>query len=449
MKAVIQAGGKGTRISSITGDVIPKPMLEVSGHPILYHQIMNLKKSDIKDITIIVGHLGEVIKNYFGDGSQLGVNISYVTEDPEKPLGTAGSLYYLKDKIDDDFIFLLADVFIDIDFKKMEEFHYNKGAKVTLLTHPNAHPFDSDLVVTDGDDKVLAFDHKTNDRTKYNYHNLVNAGVMIFSRDTLDFIQEEKKYNYEKDIVVPLIEQGKVFSYKSSEYAKDMGTPERYAHVQEDFNNGIPEKRNLSKKQKCIFLDRDGTINEYVGFLRSVDQMELLPGVVDAIKKINDSDYLCIVITNQPVIARGEVSFEELEEIHKRMETLLGEGGAFINDLYFCPHHPDKGFEGEIPELKIQCECRKPSTGLIKKAAEEYNIDLDSSFMIGDSTLDMKLAENAGLTGILVRTGQGGNDCKYDVNPTYVCDDLNGAVDIILKEKGKKLKKDNYEKSKF
>lgn len=116
MKAVIQAGGKGTRISEITGDVIPKPMLEISGYPILYHQMMNLKKNGITDITVIIGHLGNVIKDYFGDGKQFGLNISYVEEDPQKPLGTAGSLYFLKDKLKENFVFLLADVFIDIDF---------------------------------------------------------------------------------------------------------------------------------------------------------------------------------------------------------------------------------------------------------------------------------------------------------------------------------------------
>ena len=432
MKAVIQAGGKGTRVSSITGDTIPKPMLEISGKPILYHQIMNLKRYGITDITIIVGHLGNVIEDYFKDGSSLGVNISYVEEDPNKPLGTAGSLYYLKDIIDEDYIFLLADVFIDINFNKMEEFHKKNNADVTLLTHPNSHPFDSDLVVCNDNDKVITFDHKTNDRTKYNYHNLVNAGVMIFSKRTLELLTEEKKYSYEKDIVEPLIKEEKVFSYKSSEYAKDMGTPERYQKVQDDYDAGIPFSRNLENKQKCIFLDRDGTINEFVGLLTKADMLELIPGVGEAIQRINDSEYLCIVVTNQPVIARGNTTIEELNNIHMKMEKLLGEEGAYINDLYYCPHHPDKGFEGEVPELKIDCNCRKPKTGLIDKAVLDYNIDLEHSYIIGDSTMDMKLAENAGIKGILVKTGVAGNDNKFNVTPYYTCDTLNDAVDCIL-----------------
>ena len=439
MKAVIQAGGKGTRISEITGDVIPKPMLEISGYPILYHQMMNLKKNGITDITVIISHLGNVIKDYFGDGKQFGLNISYVEEDPQKPLGTAGSLYFLKDKLKENFVFLLADVFIDIDFEKMEQYHIANNADVTLLTHPNGHPFDSDLVVEEGG-VVKAFDYKSNDRTTYNYKNLVNAGVMIFSPSVFKYLTELRKYNYEKDIIVPLINDGKVVSYKSSEYAKDMGTPERYRRVQEDYNSGICDAKNLANKQKAIFLDRDGTINEYVGFLRKEEDFRLIPGVSEAIKKINNSGYLAIVVTNQPVIARGEVTEEELEEIHKKMETLLGLDGAYIDDIYYCPHHPDKGFEGEIPELKIECDCRKPKTGMLEKAAREHNIDLSSSIMIGDSTLDIKMAENAGMQSVLLKTGQKGEDGKYEVSPTLIAEDLNDAINkIICKKASKKL----------
>lgn len=439
MKAVIQAGGKGTRISEITGDVIPKPMLEISGYPILYHQMMNLKKNGITDITVIIGHLGNVIKDYFGDGKQFGLNISYVEEDPQKPLGTAGSLYFLKDKLKENFVFLLADVFIDIDFEKMEQYHIANNADVTLLTHPNGHPFDSDLVVEEGG-VVKAFDYKSNDRTTYNYKNLVNAGIMIFSPSVFKYLTELRKYNYEKDIIVPLINEGKVVSYKSSEYAKDMGTPERYRRVQEDYNSGICDAKNLANKQKAIFLDRDGTINEYVGFLRKEEDFRLIPGVSEAIKKINNSGYLAIVVTNQPVIARGEVTEEGLEEIHKKMETLLGLDGAYIDDIYYCPHHPDKGFEGEIPELKIECDCRKPKTGMLEKAAREHNIDLSSSIMIGDSTLDIKMAENAGMQSVLLKTGQKGEDGKYEVSPTLIAEDLNDAINkIICKKVSKKL----------
>ena len=211
-----------------------------------------------------------------------------------------------------------------------------------------------------------------------------------------------------------------------------MGTPERYQKVQDDYDAGIPFTRNLENKQKAIFLDRDGTINKYVGFVRSPEEFELIDGVSDTIKKLNDSGYLVIVITNQPVIARGEVSVDGLNIIHNKMETLLGKAGAYVDAIYYCPHHPHKGYEGEVKELKIDCDCRKPKTGLIDRAVLDYNIDLEHSYIIGDSTMDMKLAENAGIKGILVKTGVAGNDNKFDAIPYYTCDTLNDAVDHIL-----------------
>ena len=444
MQAVIQAGGKGTRISSITGDTIPKPMLEISGYPILYHQIMNLKKSGITNIYLIVGHLGEVIKGYFKDGSELGVKITYFDEDPDKPLGTAGALYHMKEELKEDFIFLLADVFIDIDFGKMIDFHKKNKAAATLLTHPNSHPFDSDLVVADANNLVNNFDYKTNDRTTYDYNNLVNAGIMIFNSDVLNLLTESKKYSYEKDIVVPLINQGKVYSYKSTEYAKDMGTPERYSRVQKDYDRGVVSGRNLQQKQKCIFLDRDGTINEYIRFLSNKEDFKLISGSAEAIQKINNSEYLCVVITNQPIIARGDSTVENLNDIHKKMDTLLGNEGAYIDGLYYCPHHPDKGFEGEVPELKIDCECRKPKTGMLIQAAKDFNIDLTESILIGDTTLDIQCAKNAGIKSILVQTGEGGLDGKFDASPDYIAKDLLKAINIVLeKEKNYGFQKCN------
>ena len=214
----------------------------------------------------------------------------------------------------------------------------------------------------------------------------------------------------------------------------------RGKYVSRPFEEILEEAKNLANKQKAIFLDRDGTINEYVGFLRKEEDFRLIPGVSEAIKKINNSGYLAIVVTNQPVIARGEVTEEGLEEIHKKMETLLGLDGAYIDDIYYCPHHPDKGFEGEIPELKIECDCRKPKTGMLEKAAREHNIDLSSSIMIGDSTLDIKMAENAGMQSVLLKTGQKGEDGKYEVSPTLIAEDLNDAINkIICKKASKKL----------
>ncbi len=434
MKAIIMAGGKGTRISSITQDEIPKPMLTIGNKPILEHQIECLKSSNIDEVIIIIGHLGEKISEYFKDGKDFGIKISYIKEDPNNPLGTAGSLYYLKDRIKEDFILIFGDVFLSVDFNKMIEFHKKSKGDVTLLTHPNSHPFDSDLVIIDKNNQVLGFDSKNNIRN-YNYHNLVNTGIYMFTPKIFEYIKEPIKLGIEHDVIDKMLKDNvKIYSYKSTEYMKDMGTPDRYLQVNEDYKNGICTKKNLSNKQKCIFLDRDGTLIKYVRFLNKKEDLELLSNVASAIKLINNSEYLCIVVTNQPVIARGECTLEELEEIHKKLETLLGNDGAYLDGIYYCPHHPDKGFPGEIKELKINCNCRKPNTGMIDKAVEDFNIELKDSIMIGDSTTDIALAKNAGIKSILVLTGERGKDNKYDVTPDETYDDLYCAVKKLVKE---------------
>ena len=182
-------------------------------------------------------------------------------------------------------------------------------------------------------------------------------------------------------------------------------------------------------------MDRDGTINQYRGLVWKDEDFELEENACDAIKQINQSGKLAIVITNQPSVARGLCQIKDIETVHKKMSTLLGKEGAYLDDVYFCPHHPDKGYPEENPAYKISCECRKPKTGLIQKAVEQYHIDLSSSWMVGDTTVDIQTGKNAGLHTALVLTGEAGNDKKYDVAPDLVCKDLREAVEMILKYK--------------
>lgn len=201
--------------------------------------------------------------------------------------------------------------------------------------------------------------------------------------------------------------------YDSPEYVKDMGTPERYYEVVADIRAGRVGSKNLSHKQKAIFLDRDGTLNKHVGFLRSPEELELIEGAAEAVREINHSGYLAIVATNQPVIARGEVTEEGLELIHQKLETLLGREGAYLDAVYYCPHHPDKGFEGEVEELKVICHCRKPSPGMLLRAAKDYNIDLSESWMVGDSENDVLAGKNAGCRTLLLEDAKGRKgDCR-------------------------------------
>ena len=392
------AGGKGTRISSIASD-IPKPMIKMDDKPILEWQIETLKNQGFDEFIITVSHLSGVIKDYFGDGFKYGVNIEYYEE--EIPLGNAGALFKIKDKLNDDFLLINGDVLFDVDVNRFYRYHQIKKGLVSLLTHPNDHPYDSGLIITDDNNEVIKWLAKEDERPKY-YKNRVNAGMHIISPKVLDQEFDKEKIDLDRDVLKPLCDTGKMYAYDSSEYIKDMGTPERYNQVSSDLLSGKIKERNLMYKQKAIFLDRDGTINKYVGFLRNIDDFELNDGVSEAIKKINRSKYLAIVVTNQPVIARGEVTFEQLNEIHNKMETLLGQDGAYLDAIYYCPHHPDSGFEGEVKELKIDCDCRKPKPGMLYKAAEDFNIDLSESYMIGDSDNDILAGNAAGCKSIKI-----------------------------------------------
>lgn len=399
------AGGRGTRIAELFPN-IPKPLIPVAGMPILEREIRSLCAQGFKDIILTVGYLADKIISYFGDGSQFGAKIDYFVE--ESPLGNAGALFRLREKIGDEpFLLLNADAAFDVDFNRMVAFHKNHGGLVTLFTHPNSHPYDSGLIVADENGHVEKWLAKEDERPQW-YDNRVNAGLHVIDSRGLDIslksleINKEsgfpqEKVDLDRQILKPLCGSNLMFCYDSPEYVKDMGTPERFHQVEADYRNGVVQAKNLSNKQKAIFLDRDGTINKYVGFLRNIDDFELIEGVAEAIKLINQRGYLAIVVTNQPVIARGEVTWEELNEIHMKMATLLGKEGAYVDGIYICPHHPDKGFEGERPEYKIDCDCRKPKPGLLLQAAKDFNIELSESYMIGDSHRDVEAGENAGV----------------------------------------------------
>lgn len=399
------AGGRGTRIAELFPN-IPKPLIPVAGMPILEREIKSLCAQGFKDIILTVGYLADKIIAYFGDGSRFGAKIDYFVE--ESPLGNAGALFRLREKIGDEpFLLLNADAAFDVDFNRMVAFHKNHGGLVTLFTHPNSHPYDSGLIIADKNGHVEKWLAKEDERPQW-YDNRVNAGLHVIVPKALDISLKSLEINKEtgfpqgkvdldRQILKPLCGSNLMFCYDSPEYVKDMGTPERFLQVEADYKNGVVLAKNLTNKQKAIFLDRDGTINKYVGFLRNIDDFELIEGVAEAIKLINQSGYLAVVVTNQPVIARGEVTWDELNEIHKKMATLLGKEGAYVDGIYICPHHPDKGFEGERPEYKIDCDCRKPKPGLLLQAAKDFNIDLSESYMIGDSHRDVEAGENAGV----------------------------------------------------
>lgn len=437
MIAFILAGGKGTRLKGMTPDNLPKPMINIAGKPVLQYQIEFLARNKIHEVIISAGYGAEAIKKYFGDGERYDLVIKYSEE--SEPLGTAGAFKYAAPLFNavKDILVLYGDIIFDIDINRLINFHNMNSGLGTLLVHPNDHPFDSDLLEINRENKIMKFISKPHPADRY-YQNLVNAGIYVLKPEVACFIESGRQLDFGKDVFPAMVDEGKDFYvYRTSEYIKDIGSVQRHKEVEQDILGGKVNRRNLINRQKAIFLDRDGVINKEVSYLCRPEQLEILEGSTRAVRKINHSDYLAIVATNQSAVARGLCSEEDIAGVNQKLDALLGEKHAYLDGIYYCPHHPDKGFEGENARYKIECECRKPNTGMIRQAQRDFNIDLKKSFIIGDTTSDIMTGINACIKTILVRTGYAGKDRKYDCRPDFIFENLKEAVDFIM---------DDYEK---
>jgi histidinol-phosphate phosphatase family protein len=431
---LILAGGMGKRLRARLGD-LPKPMISISGKPLLEHQVELARQHGFTQIKIFACYRPDVIEHHFGDGSRWGVHITYFHE--KEPLGTAGAVLARYESLADNFLVLYGDVLVHSDLELIWQKHLRSQADATLLLHPNDHPFDSDLVETDGEGWITAFHNRPHPTNGW-FQNLVNAGLYVIRKQALEpWSSEQRPMDFGKDLFPAMLgHRAKLLAYNSPEYIKDIGTPERYDRVCAEFAAGVPHRSLLTIPQRAIFLDRDGTLIKEVGGLTSPEALELLPGAAAAIRELNHRGIRAVMITNQPVIAKGFCTHQEVELIHRKMETLLGREHAFLDRIYYCPHHPDKGFAGERAELKINCECRKPKPGMVLQASRDLNLNLNASWLIGDTTTDMETARNAGLKSVLVRTGYAGKDGKFPGPVKFPAENLLDAVRFILADTG-------------
>ncbi len=427
-QALIQAGGKGSRLGSLSVQR-PKPLQVVHGKPVLEWQIEWCADWGIREVFIVVNHLGEQIEEWALKMGKQFPEIAIECIREEVPLGSAGILPELSDRLDSEFVLLYGDVIFDLDFDRLCRFHWSHRGLASLAVHPNDHPFDSDLLECDELGKVTAF-HPKPHLEGLDYQNLVNAAMYVFRKELIDSIEKGIASDFGKDVFKPLAEKGLLYAYRTPEYLKDMGTPDRIERVSSDLASGKPARRNLKAEQKAVFLDRDGVINIDTDLIHKPEDLVLFPFAAAAIQRINRSDYLSIGVTNQSVVARGLTDLEGLRAIHNRLETALGLGGAFLDDLFFCPHHPDGGFPGERPEFKVDCPCRKPKPGMLLDAANRYHIDLKRSWMVGDNERDVLAGRAAGCRTIGVRTGHGLKRSR--IAPDLMAEDLAEAVHLIL-----------------
>ncbi len=428
-QAVVLAGGKGSRLAERLNGKL-KPLVEVDGVPLLERQIRELARFGIREAVVLVNHAADQIETFFAGRGDLGCAVRLI--DDGSPKGTAGATLACLDALDPAFLVIYGDTLFNIDIARFVAAHRESGADATLFLHPNDHPHDSDLVEVDEAGAILAFHGYPHPEDAW-LPNLVNAAFYAVEREALAPLKDfATPCDFAKDLFPALLKAGaKLRGYRSFEYIKDLGAPKRLDKVERHLRTGVVARASLTQPQACIFLDRDGTLNALRDYVRSPEALALLPGAAEAVRLFNDAEFRVALVTNQPVIARGDVDVAGLARIHAKLETELGRAGAFLDLIRYCPHHPDAGFPGERADLKMACACRKPQTGLVDDAAQTLNSDRARSWFVGDSTADMLTANRAGVRAVLVRTGEGGRDGKHPGSPDFIVEDVLAAARLI------------------
>lgn len=421
MQLVVLMGGLGTRLGNLT-KAHPKSMMDAEGLPFFDYELFLLKRAGFDKMLFLTGYESDEIEKYYGDGSGVGVNITYC-RDGEKLLGTGGAVRRAYEYLDDEFMLIYGDSFMDIDYSETL-YRYEKakadGATCLMTVMKNEGRFDkSNCVVRDG--KLKLYD-KNNTSPEMDY---IDYGISIYKKSLFEAFPEGEAF----DIAVIQHEEsvkGTCAVHIVNNRFFEIGRPESL----EEFRAYV--KRRFYEPHPAVFLDRDGVINEIV-FNEDTEQLdspldfsefEFVPYAREALDIISRKGYYIFVVTNQPAAAKGKTTLEKLYDINTAFVGELASEGIIINDVYMCPHHP-KGSERGDKSLIRECECRKPKAGLIEVGKEAYNIDLASSYMVGDSYTDILAGRAAGLNTVFI------GDLKCDVcgrlkynKPDLVCKSL-------------------------
>lgn len=400
--AVTSIGGKGTRIKSISNGK-PKGLLEINGKTVIYKIAEQIALCGIKNLVLLRGYKSELFDNeIIKIQRQLDLNIiSYIEKEA---LGECGALWEIRDQINSkDLLFVLGDIVFDVDLQRFIDFHKRLDSQFSLITHLSSHPEDSDLIRAPNGTQISDFKFKNQDKNNSFKGFLGNAGISLFNTEILDLIKSDsniKNKTVFRNLAYEFFKLFKrIYSYNTSEYIVDIGTPERLKKVIEDEKTNQIKERNYKFKQKCLFLDRDNTLIKCSKgkYIIDLNDIQIKKDKIKKIINLRKNFDLCIIITNQPQISMGLLNLETLYDINCQLIIKLLNLGLKIDEISFCPHHPHKGYHGEVSILKEDCFCRKPNPGMIFYQTFLRNIDLENSVLVGDSKSDMLAAMNSGM----------------------------------------------------
>jgi D,D-heptose 1,7-bisphosphate phosphatase len=430
VQAIVLAGGKGSRLGA-SPDAPPKVLSPLVGIHAIDYVLAWLGREGVTEVLLCLGHRAEEIRRAVA-GERPGLRVRVLVE--EAPLGTAGAVKSAEGELAKTFFVVYGDVIADVDLARMQQRHLAWGALATLAVHPNDHPYDSDRVVTHTSGRILRLARKE-DRVGPEAGALASAALYVMDRELLANIPADgTPRDFARDVFPALVSRGlPLLAYRTTEYIKDMGTPERRDRVERDLLRGAPLRMRLSSHRPAVLTDRDGVLIVDREFVTRPSEIEVLPGVTSALRALNRAGMLAVCCTNQPVVARGALNEEELHGLHTLLEGKLGADGVWLDAFYACTHHPDRGFPEERPELKVACDCRKPLPGMLLRAASDLGIDRRASVFVGDRTIDLRAARAAGVLGIGVLTGTALRDGKFPIAPeTPIVGAFADAVSFFL-----------------
>ena len=408
-QAVISVGGKGTRLKDISNDH-PKPLVKINGLSTLERAVLNMSKQGIDEFILLIRYKSHLfIEEAERLKAKYQVEIKCHKENNE--LGEAGALFLIKENLEDTFIFLNGDIIFELDFKRVFNFFNFCAADLVLITHTSTHPHDSDCLIEGKNKEIIQWKRKEDKRDLKGFY-LGNAGIAILKSLVIFELsknkeKKEKKLSFFYDIAYKALNlKLKCFSYNTSEFIKDMGTKERFITAKKAINSYTLEKKSYKNKQKALFLDKDGTLINCINKEYNLNHKkeDVFKNRIKKIAKIAGKYQIVLLISNQPQISMGLCSWESINKLIGELIVNCLEHNLLIDGYYICPHHPHKGFKGELKELKTFCFCRKPMPGLFLEAAYLRNINLNESLFIGDSLTDEEAAKNAGVDFKYIQT---------------------------------------------
>lgn len=424
-QAVVLCGGRGTRLAGVLGD-LPKALVPLAGRPLLALLLADLARAGVREVVLLAGVGGAQVVAAAEAHAPAGLRLRAVVED--RPRGTAGALHGAADALDERFLYVLGDIFTALDWRRLAAAGVANGGLATLLVHRSSHPEDSDVLALADDDRVTGWVGRRPEERRgalVSGAALGNAGVAVLHRDVLRRIPPGRPTDLFGDVLPALVAaRAPVSGYLTSEYVRDLGTPERLAAVTADVRTGRARRRAA-----LVLLDRDGTLTEERGLpVAHPDGLRLLPGAAGALRRLNEAEIAVALVTNQPAAARGLCDPATLDRVDDRLRALLAAEGARLDGVFACRHHPETHHAEGDPALRGPCRCRKPATALVEAALASLDRPAWRTVVVGDRTVDLQLARNAGLPGVALETGAACGDGLCPARPSQRFADLAAAA---------------------